>query len=469
MTRNLRTTRDVPPEENRNEKIKIQGLSSFQEESKRVDSLHPTDPGYVWADRTHKLIDRLTREREDKERQGKEESPSLPQAERANEGEDLNPYMEFSDRLLELRDRLLEAAAAAARIKTVGNIADKATATATNAIQHTLIKPPPDQPIDFLIPFLSPPKIDVGNTTTIILVPSHQGSFVKRQAIRETWKAATKNHTSVTVLFVVAQSDCQEFDSDLDANTGASNTTNSSLTCDEIDHSFLNLEQERNEDLLEIPMKEEYDRLPEKMMQAYNWALKNIPNLKWVAKADDDMFVDVQNLEKYVKKYNFEVPMVIGEIVYHSPVAKQGKWAEFDYAENFYPYWPKGSAGHVLSRTTVEYITENSESLHRYQGEDTSIGIWLHEARISGRLDDLTYIDAPQSFVSGGISVCEKGKNAIIMVGHQLNPSRQMLCLKAASNSGSLGNSWNDAPSNFEELIEEEEERRRGGPEWWRR
>jgi len=365
------------------------------------------------------------------------------------------PKESFSDRLLKLRDRLLEAAvaAAAAKIKTAGHDDDKATTTATNAIQHTFIKPPPDQLIDFLIPFLSPPKIDVGNTTTVILVPSHQGSFVKRQAIRETWKAVTKNHRSITVIFVVAQSDCQEFDSDLDANTRASKTTNSSPTCDEIDHSFLELEQELNEDLLEIPMREKYVRLPEKMMQAYNWALKNVPNLKWVAKADDDMFVDVQNLGKYVKKYNSEVPMVIGQIVYHSPVAKEGKWAEYDYPKHFYPYWPKGSAGHVLSRATLEYITENSESLHRYQGEDTSIGIWLHEAHTSGRLDDLTYINAPRSFISDGISVCKtKGKSAI-MVGHELEPADQMLCQKAASNKGSLGNSWNDAPSHLEELI----------------
>jgi hypothetical protein len=337
---------------------------------------------------------------------------------------------------------------------------DKATATATNGIQHTLIKPPPDQSIDFLIPFLSPPKIDVGNTTIVILVPSHQGSFVKRQAIRETWKSVTKHNTSTTeVVFVVAQSDCEEFDSDLDVNTRASTIANSSPTCDEVDHNFLELEleleQERNQDLLEIPMKEEYNRLPEKMMQAYNWAVKNIPNLKWVAKADDDMFVDVRNLEKYVKKYNFEIPMVIGEIIYHSPVAKSGKWAEYDYPENYYPYWPKGSAGHVLSRATLEYITENSESLHRYQGEDTSIGIWLHEARISGRLNDVTYIYAPRHFISSGIYVCEVGAN-VIMIGHELTPGDQMFCQEAANNNGSLGNSLHDAPSNFEELIQSE-------------
>jgi len=254
---------------------------------------------------------------------------------------------------------------------------------------------------------------------------------------------SANRYASITVLFVVAQSDC---------------SANSTLpNCEQIDHNFLKLEQDLNHDLLEIPIKENYQRLPEKMMQAYNWAVKNFPNLKWVAKADDDMFLDVQNLETYVRKYNSDIPMVIGDIIYRSPVQRTGKWAEFDfYTKKYYPYWPKGSAGHVLSRGSLNYLVENFESLTRYQGEDVSIGIWLDEADKSGRLKYLTWIHSPENFYSAGSSVCGESLN-VIMVGHELSPVDQMLCHEASLNSGDLENAWHDSPSRFKELILEEE------------
>lgn len=348
---------------------------------------------------------------------------------------------ELGYRIGKLRDELRTAAVSAAGIAHT-NMSNGIT------IRHNFAKPPPDQPIEFQVPFLTPPKITAINPTTIILVPSHQGSFVKRQAIRETWKAVSDR---TVVLFVVAHSDCQQFGLDLGIDTIASNAA----TCDQVDHNFLNLEQERNHDLLEIPMREDYHRISEKILQAYNWALKNVPNLKWIAKADDDMFVNVQNLVHYVKNYNSEIPVVIGEIIYNSFVAKEGKWADLDYPNTHYPNWPKGSAGHVLSRATVEYIVQNSESLHRYQGEDTNIGIWLDEATKTGRLKDVTYINSPDYFISSGKSECESRPNAI-MIGHELSPDDQAQCQKNSRNmtDSEKSNSWRglstDIDSNFD-------------------
>lgn len=471
--------------------------------SEKIGNVLPPDPGSAADDRTHKLLDRLTRERKeiDRRKQSDSKSPQQKeveigetsessksslslQTENANEKEDWGAILqregfgigefhserevdeernllvvskadqEFLDRLNNLRDELLAAAVSTAETKSVTRKKDNAIAVTTNITRQTHAKPPPDQQIDFLTTILSPPNINTMNTTTMILVPSYQGSFVKRQAIRETWMAKT-NHNA-TILFVVAQSNCKECDLDLDVNSTMSKSNNHSATCDEIDHEFLQLEQEQNQDLLEIPMKEGYNRLPEKMIQAYHWVVNNAPNLKWIAKADDDMFVDVQNLEIYVRKYNPEIPMVIGEIIYHSPVAKEGKWADYDYPNSYYPYWPKGSAGHILSRAAVKYLTENSESLHRYQGEDTNIGIWFDEARKSGRLNDVTYIHAPDLFISSDVFTICKRKN-IIMAGHDLKPFEILFCYNRSSRIGTLANSWEDTATNFEERIKEEE------------
>ncbi len=352
------------------------------------------------------------------------------------QGESSQDSAELGYRIGKLRDELRTAVVSAAGTAHTDSNGRK--------IRHNFAKPPPDQPIEFFVPFLSPPKITAINPTTIILVPSHQGSFVKRQAIRETWKSVADR---TVVLFVVAHSDCQQFNLDL----GIDSIASKAATCDQVDHNFLKLEQETNHDLLEIPMREDYHRISEKILQAYNWALKNVPNLKWIAKADDDMFVNVQNLEHYVKNYNSEIPVVIGEIIYNSFVAKEGKWADLDYPNTYYPNWPKGSAGHVLSRATVEYIVQNSESLHRYQGEDTNIGIWLDEATRTGRLKDVTYINSPEYFISSGKSECESSPTAI-MIGHELSPDDQAQCLKNSRNmtDSEKSNSWRGLSTDIE-------------------
>ena len=461
FTRNYKSLR-ANPSQRRN-------LSPSNLASQQGDFV-PSDQGSVGDNRTHELLERLKKEREEIEQRkkdeieqrGKEESsPSqiTHQADNTTKKEDWRPiirtfaegdklpfdwtnffenqkrFRDFVDGLTQQRDKLLEAALVATVKKTN-------EAKERNVIKHDLIKPPPDQSVNFSTPFLSPPEFHAATTRITILVPSHQGSFIKRQAIRETWKAANSD-TSIAVLFVVAQSDCNEFDSDLHVDTQSLKSNSLTPACDQIDHSFLRLEQDRYHDLLEIPMKEKYSQLPEKMMQAYNWVFKNVPGLKWIAKADDDMFVHVQNLALYVHKYNHEVPLVLGEIIENAPVAKEGKWAEFDYPESHYPYWPRGSAGHILSRATLKYFIENSESLHRYQGEDTSIGIWLDEARKNGFLDDVTYIHAPKVFISKGPFSCKTEQN-FVMVGHELTPANQLGCQELANNTGPLVNSWND-------------------------
>ena len=141
--------------------------------------------------------------------------------------------------------------------------------------------------------------------------------------------------------------------------------------------------------------------------------------------------------------------MLIGEIVHHSRVAKKGKWAEFNYPHDFYPYWPKGSAGHVLSRAAAKYFTDTSESLHRYKGEDTSIGIWLDEAHKTGRLKDVAYIYAKHMFGSTGKLCCNQEQ--FMIVGHDLSPDDLVYCqnkttttTRAGGNSGFPEVAWID-------------------------
>lgn len=126
---------------------------------------------------------------------------------------------------------------------------------------------------------------------------------------------------------------------------------------------------------------ESYRGLVYKLKAAYAWVLGNT-NADWVVKADDDTVVRVSSIGKFLSQYSPTNPTVVGRIIYGPPVHKQGKWADMDYIPRQYPPWPQGSCGHVVSRPIVEYVVENIDKLHEYQGEDTSLGIWLDQSPI---------------------------------------------------------------------------------------
>ena len=206
------------------------------------------------------------------------------------------------------------------------------------------------------------------------------------------------------------------------------------------------------DDLIEIPMMEHYKRLPEKVVQSYHWVLTNLPQVQWLVKADDDTYVRPSLVEHYLKKYNADIPMVLGKIVPHSPVAREGKWKEVDYAHEYYPYWPQGSAGHIVSKATAQYISAKSESLHRYQGEDVSIGIWMDEAPSKHKLQDVTYIQAKGIITNDGTNYC--GRANVVMIGHDISPEEMYDCQeKFKKASSSLENSWLDDPTNWKSLY----------------
>ena len=144
--------------------------------------------------------------------------------------------------------------------------------------------------------------------------------------------------------------------------------------------------------------------------------------------------------------------MLIGQIVYHSEVNPIGKWAELDYPYEFYPFWPKGSAGHVISRATAKFFSDTSRTLHRYQGEDTSIGIWLDEAQKNKTLEDVTYIHSKSMFASHGKHAC-MNPNAMI-VGHDLLPYELLECHNYTR--AFTEKAWLDDSSNFEGMIKQE-------------
>ena len=326
---------------------------------------------------------------------------------------------------------------ATAKPKTSSSSSSTTTTTSTTTsntipMNHTVAKTSAKK-YKFASHILPSPRMT--NATTIILVLSAQQQFEKRQAIRETWGMGHDN-----VYFVVAHSNCG-------GNITVEEPMDKAKKCQRQDHAFLLQEQLQFQDLIEIPFVEFYRGIPEKVVQAYHWTLTHLPQVQWLVKADDDMFVRVNPLQTYLRKYNPHVPMLIGKINPKSQVWRKGKWAETDYQRAFYPYWAQGSCGHVVSRSVATYIANHSSELIRYQGEDTSIGIWLQEAVAEHKLPRVEYIHSADMFTNQGVKMCfDKG---VFMVGHDFKPEDHEQCMAQGDDDVSLAHAWSDSDANF--------------------
>ena len=192
------------------------------------------------------------------------------------------------------------------------------------------------------------------------------------------------------------------------------------------------LEKEAGITLLD--MVDSYRNLTLKVKLGYKYILENYPDARWIAKADDDQFLRFNKMTEYLlnrENHKGDDPInemiVIGQIRCGSGVMRGGKWAELDYKKGIknakYPCFPIGSAGHILSRKAAEYIVDNFDSLHNYQGEDVSIGIWMDRAINEDKLK-VKFVKEPLMTNSG---VCKDGKQ--LVVGHNLNAAKMKSCM----------------------------------------
>ena len=96
---------------------------------------------------------------------------------------------------------------------------------------------------------------------------------------------------------------------------------------------------------------------------------------------------------------------------------KGGKWKELKW-KRAYPKFPSG-AGHVVNRNLAEWIVGHGDSLVEYQGEDTSIGIWLDQASFSAKFEK------NRIFTAHGGNCFEPGKH---VVGHNIPNAKMRQC-----------------------------------------
>jgi hypothetical protein len=286
---------------------------------------------------------------------------------------------------------------------------------------------------------LKDPTADYSAAETIVFVLSARANFQRRSVIRQTW-----GHGHA-VYFVI----------------GGQPPPEPRMSLQHMVQYRLVQEQDKYQDLIDSIHPEAYRSLPHKLVFAYQWILQRWLQVQWLVKVDDDSVARIDTLQRVgLNQLNPAYPIVAGRIMVDEPVLRQGKWAEVLYPESRYPYWPQGSCGHAVSRPVAAYVAEKStrNKLTLYQGEDTSLGIWLHYAAVAKELQ-VTWFHS-QYFTNTG--KCEDRQWLII--GHRISSAQMKACYKMADE-------WPDdyAQDIRKHLWYTETAEQKQKNQWWRR
>jgi len=165
----------------------------------------------------------------------------------------------------------------------------------------------------------------------------------------------------------------------------------------------LKAEIEAYDDVLLVDMVDVYRNLPQKVLHFHNWVSENFDS-DFVMKVDSDCYVDLPRILETLQQTKRENKTWIGNFRYDWPVERMGKWNEPEYRASEYPAFACGS-GYIVSQDISSWLSMNSDQLHGYQGEDTSMGIWL--SAIGPRYVQNSFLMCDKTCVRGALVVPE--------------------------------------------------------------
>jgi len=271
---------------------------------------------------------------------------------------------------------------------------------------------------------------------TVFFVLSRRGSFNVRQMIRRTWASGNDN-----VYFVIGAScdipplyrdldeggnvACKVSSKPIDEEKYASDTRKQIVLMRKEGEQVFQ-EQKSFEDMLLVNEIDVYRSLPKKLKFIYAFVSQKLRKAKWVVKIDDDFFVRVNQFEEFVSGFNDSVPTIISGLVAENAAATTGKWKEVpQYPRGRkYPPFPLGSYGHAVNRPVIDYLSRHIDDLIDYQGEDTSLGIWLSQSAAPSIRFEVT-----KKMKNNGVCL----DSSVLIVGHDISPGKMLKCSKEAS------------------------------------
>lgn len=257
------------------------------------------------------------------------------------------------------------------------------------------------------------PKIDID---LAVLVLTGRDYKDRRKAIRSTWGSGHSN-----VYFVIGKHCpyrpnqrkpyvCEPKSPDMKIDPKYNS-----------EQERLTVELSKEPDVVMVDMIDVYRHLATKLHLGYRWTIENT-SAKYVLKIDDDSFARVDSISHWLlsrltaPKYE----MLAGKFGIGVGVTRWGKWAEKKYKPNKYPPWPSG-AGHIVSRPVIEYLHHKQDTWVSYQGEDTSMGIWMDKVKADMKVT----LTTSEHFITHSGDCHDKSK---FVIGHAISIAKLIRC-----------------------------------------
>lgn len=196
------------------------------------------------------------------------------------------------------------------------------------------------------------------NINLVVLVLNHVDNYLPRSMIRETWgnqKDQLKFNTKV--IFFVGKTDYM---------------------------IRVNQEHKDFNDIVQIDLHEDYRKLSIKTTLAFGWMKTYCPNVKYILKTDDDVFINLKKLIDTTRRYNLN--NVIGGhcFGYEFPDRNnRSKWyvSYEEYVGKKYPPYCSGG-GYLMQTQTAIKLYEKAKDTPFFPMEDVFVGFLAHKAGI---------------------------------------------------------------------------------------
>ena len=229
-------------------------------------------------------------------------------------------------------------------------------------------------------------------STVVVLVRSARPRAVQREAIRTTWASRARG----AVVFVVANISCgipeaarASFGAHCAWARGKRGVRLETSTVD----ALVRHESAQHEDMVFADHMDTHRSSNAWLKQAYTWALQHTA-ARWFVKTDDDVYVHVQRLSRWLGALD-GAWSIVGDISPPGAIsAAEGKTGETEEVRarwGSYAPWPRGSAGHAVTRDLATFVSRLPAAAASFHGEDVSLGLWLSQ------------LDQPSKVRGGGL------------------------------------------------------------------
>lgn len=185
----------------------------------------------------------------------------------------------------------------------------------------------------------------------LILIPSSIWNFKQREAVRETWGNKNSTDAKTKLVFLIGK------------------------VHDDGYRKRFEEEEKSYRDILQRDIMESYAGLTKKSIALLKWAHLNCPTVKYALKADDDTFINIQNLVTLLRKLK-PTNSILGILKSNAiPSRDKGsKWyvSEEQYPKTRYPPYTRGSA-YIITGDIITPLYNSTSTVTSLFREDVFI------------------------------------------------------------------------------------------------